>query len=116
MDSSSINESFSSSKPNLSWEEKIFAALSYLGVLFLIPLFFRRQSQFALFHARQGALVFVAWIVLWTVNVVPLLGQIIWFFGSIVLLIISILGIIYSLRGEEWELPILGIYAKRLKL
>ena len=37
-------------------EGKLFAILSYLGILCLIPIFMRK-NEFALYHARQGLLL-----------------------------------------------------------
>ena len=42
-----------SSQPN-----KLLAALSYLSVLFILPFLFCKDDKFAMFHARQGAILF----------------------------------------------------------
>ena len=41
------------SQPN-----KLLAALSYLSVLFILPFLFCKDDKFAMFHARQGAILF----------------------------------------------------------
>lgn len=38
---------------------KLFAALSYINILFLIPLVFMRDDSVAVFHAKQGARLFL---------------------------------------------------------
>ena len=40
-------------------KNKFFAVISYLPLLFLIPLIFRKKSKFARFHANQGLSLFV---------------------------------------------------------
>lgn len=40
-------------------KNKFFAVISYLPLLFLIPLIFRKESKFARFHANQGLSLFV---------------------------------------------------------
>ncbi|MFH1546192.1 MAG: hypothetical protein ABIE14_02355, partial [Patescibacteria group bacterium] len=49
----------------LDGEEKIFAALGYVGILALLPLLTRRDSEFAQHHGRQGLVVAIIFIVLW---------------------------------------------------
>ena len=39
-------------------ENKAMAVLSYIGILFLIPLFAAKNSPYARFHVRQGATLF----------------------------------------------------------
>ncbi len=38
-------------------DNRVFAALSYLGLLILIPIFCARRSYFARFHANQGLIL-----------------------------------------------------------
>ena len=37
---------------------KTVAALSYISILFLVPLLGKRDSKFAQFHAKQGLILF----------------------------------------------------------
>lgn len=37
---------------------KLLAALSYLSVLFILPFIFCKEDKYAMFHARQGAILF----------------------------------------------------------
>jgi len=40
-------------------DNKVYAILSYLGLLFLVPIFAAPNSKFARFHANQGILAFI---------------------------------------------------------
>ncbi len=97
-------------------ENKIIAALSYVGILCLIPLLAKKESKFAQFHGKQGLVLFIAWIIVWVIGIIPFLGWLIFFFGSIALLVLSILGIIQALSGKYWKIPFLSQYAERIKL
>ncbi len=97
-------------------ENKLIAAIGYLGILCLIPLLLKKDSAFAQFHGKQGLVILISWLILWVGNVVPLLGQLVWLVGSLALLILIIMGMIHALNGEMWELPVLGKYAKQIKL
>ena len=67
-------------------------------------------------HGKQGLVLVVAWLALFVANVIPFLGQIAWFVGSLLLLMLVILGIVNALNGKFWEMPFLGEYAKQIKL
>ena|SRR3989338_3563254 len=109
-----IHETEKTENKKRTTEERLFAAIGYMGILFLLPLLLKRGNSFVRFHGKQGLVLFLGWVVLWIVNVVPILGQLVWIIGSIVLLVASIVGIIHAWHGEEWELPVLGSYAKKI--
>jgi uncharacterized membrane protein len=100
----------------MTHEEKLLAALSYVGVLCVLPVLLKKDSTFAMHHARQGIVILIAWVLLWIgAATVPLLGGVVWFFGSIVLFVLSAVGVIRAASGDPWELPWLGDYAKRIQ-
>jgi len=89
-------------------ENKIIALLSYIGILFLIPLLVKKDSKFAKFHAKQGLVLFIGWFLVW----IPVIGWILW----VGVLILSILGIMNVLSGKYAELPIIGDLAKKFNI
>ncbi|MBT4722675.1 DUF4870 domain-containing protein [Candidatus Falkowbacteria bacterium] len=97
-------------------DSKAFAAIGYLGILCFVPLLLKKDSPYAQFHGKQGLVLFIAEVVLFFINIIPVLGQLVWLFASIVFLIISVIGLLKAWNGESWELPILGEYARKIKL
>jgi len=97
-------------------ENKVFAALSYLGILVLVPLLVKKDSKFAMEHAKQGLVLFIIEIVLWFINLIPVLGQIVWIVVGIILLIVSLMGLIYALQGKFWKIPFVYDWAQNFKL
>ena len=89
-------------------DNKLMAALSYLGILVLVPLLAKKDSPFCQFHAKQGLILLISWIVIGVVSVIPILGWIIGILGSILLVIFFIIGIINALSGKAKELPLIG--------
>lgn len=88
---------------------KVWAVLGYIGILFLVPLLMKKDNSFARFHAKQGMVIFIAWIALaW----VPYIGRI----GIAVLTIVSIIGIIKAIMGEMWKIPVVGDLAEKIKI
>jgi len=99
-------------------ENKAITFLSYLGILALVPLFAKRESKFAQFHAKQGLVLFIAWFVIaWVSGFIPFLG---WFLiapaVSILGIIFMIMGLINVAKGEMKELPIIGELARKIKI
>lgn len=104
-------------------ENRIFAGLSYLWLLFLLPLFVCPRSRFAKFHANQGLLLFVLEAVinlLFTVaikivGIIPFLG---WIFAvilgliqgiiNLILLVLVIYCLVKTLYGHAIEIPVIG--------
>lgn len=95
--------------------DKVFGALGYVGILFLIPLL-AGKSEFTRFHANQGLVLFLAEIVIGIVagiiSVIPFVG---WIIGGILSgvvglasLIFMILGIVSAAQGEMKPLPVIG--------
>jgi fumarate reductase subunit D len=96
----------------ISKNERMFAALSYVWVLCLIPVFFGKKRPFVEFHARQGLVLLILWLVVSLLSWVPIVGQL----AVLVLLIVSIIGVVKTMKGEEWEIPVLGKYARQIKI
>ncbi len=97
-------------------ENKLVAAIGYLGILCLVPLTLKKDSPYAKHHGKQGLVLTIAWVLLWIGNIIPVLGQIVWFVGSIVLLILVVMGMMKAMAGELWVMPYLGKYASQIKL
>lgn len=89
-------------------ENKLWAVLGYLGILCLIPLLGKKDSPFAQYHAKQGLVLLLGWVVFW----VPVIGWIIWLGVAL----LSILGIINALSGKTTPLPLVGSYAEKLNI
>jgi uncharacterized membrane protein len=89
-------------------ENKGIAILSYLGILCLIPLLLKKESKFAMFHAKQGLVLTIGWFFVWF----PFIGQLLWF----VLAIFTIWGIINVLSGKYTKLPLVADLAARINI
>jgi uncharacterized membrane protein len=91
------------------------AALSYvLGPVTGIVFFVLEKDPFVRFHAMQSIVVFVVLFVLqWvfgiTVVLLPLVPLI-----SILSFVLWLLLIYKAWQGDEWEVPVLGAYARKM--
>ena len=87
---------------------KLMAAISYIWILFLVPLFAAKDDAFARFHANQGLVLFLAGIALGIIGIIPFVGPIVAGIGGLVTFVFMILGIINALKGEMKPLPLIG--------
>lgn len=98
-------------------EGKIFAFLGYWWILWVIPVFAKKENHFALFHGKQGLVLFILEIIVWILSFIPIIG---WFIirplGSLLCLILAIIGMIQALNGKYWKMPLLGKYAEGIKI
>lgn len=104
------------SKQQLSLNIRFLSAISYVGFLFLLPLFLLRKSEFAQFHARQGFVLFMAGVILSMLAFVPLFGFLLALVGWPLIILIAINGLVQAAYGKKWIIPILGEYAQKIRL
>ena len=95
---------------------KAMAALSYIGILVLIPLLAKKDSPYAQFHSKQGLVLLIAEVITSIIMAIPLIGWIVGVVGSITWLVIAIMGIVAAFKGEQKELPIIGGFAKKMNM
>lgn len=104
------------SRPNAEdvEENRILAAVGYIGILFLLPLFMKPQSSYCQYHARQGMSLFILEIIYGALCAIPIIG---WFIiapvGGFIIFILFIVGLANSMAGKEEPLPVIGVYGER---
>ncbi len=91
-----------------SGDKNTIAILSYLGILFLIPMLAAKKSDFAQYHAKQGLILFIAEIATMLIAWIPFIGWLIGFIAWIIWFILSITGIINVVNGKKKPLPVIG--------
>jgi len=97
-------------------DNKLMAAIAYLGILCLIPLLAKKDSKFAQEHGKQGLVLAIAWAIVWIVGIIPFLGWLVAFFGSIFLFVVNLVAIVKAFSGDFWEIPLIGHYRNLINL
>lgn len=87
---------------------KLMGALAYL--LFFVPLLVAKESKFAMFHANQGLVLFLAAVAVNFVgSIIPILG---WFLilpiGNLLIMVLAVIGILNAVNGQMKQLPMIG--------
>ena len=116
------NASMSESSPkvededDLNVEESRLAALiAYVPFLCFIPLLNMRENKAALFHARQGVILFLIEL---AAGVFLIDGISDFFFKAVLVaaVVLSAAGIYSALQGRKFRLPVIGDLADKTKL
>ena len=90
---------------NIDPVERLISAVSYLWILFFLPLVLIPRSGFGRFHANQ-ALLNLLWGVVFGI-LVKLIPGLRWLFG-LIMLIYPFGGIITAMMGQERPFPVIG--------
>lgn len=98
-------------------KNKAMAILSYIWILFLVPLFAAKDSKFARYHANQGLTLAivetVVAIVFGILTRIPVIGVLFWIIeivADLAFIACIIIGIINAANGQAKELPLIGKY------
>ena|SRR3989338_7422248 len=105
----------SGNQPNVE-KNKYLAAICYFGIFWIVPFALGKKNEFVMFHAKQGIVLSLAWLVVVMISWIPIINFIIGLPATILLIIINVLAILKTWRGERWELPFLAHYVKVLNL
>ncbi len=93
-------------------DNKLVAALSYVGILVFVPLLLKKDSKYAYEHAKQGLMIFIAGLVGSFVFWIPVIGWIL----AIALFIVDVIALVKCLQGEFWEVPGIGPLRNKFNL
>lgn len=97
-------------------EQTIFASLSYLSILVLIPLLTKKSDTFVQYHVKQGLVLLVPELIVYVVSGMFYFMWPVWSILNLGFLCLTIVGIIHALRKEEKPLPLIGQYADKINL
>jgi len=106
------------SKPSKNNDSKLFAFLAtFLSIIgFIIALLVKKDNKYVMHYAKQSLVIFIVYLIVLAIGIVPIVG---WFIAPILYIIAVILWVIswiYALSGKEKEVPIVGKYARKIKL
>jgi uncharacterized membrane protein len=97
-------------------KKTLMAVLAYIGILIIIPYLTSKEDPFVKFHIKQGLVLVVIELIIYVLGMMmwvlmPILGVI-----NIAVVILSIIGIINVVQGNEKELPLVGPFSKHFNI
>ena len=103
-------------------DSKLFAFLAtFFSILgFIIALLAKKDDKYVMYYAKQSLVLFIAAIIaniasmiLW---IVPFIGWTLASIAQLLVLLLWVISWIYALSGEMKEIPVIGSYARSIKL
>ena len=95
----------------------LMAVLAYIGPLVIVSYLTAKDDPFVKFHIKQGLVLFVIEVATWF-----LLGMMMyqmWMFVNLInlgTLVLSVIGIVNAIQGQEKELPLVGQFSKHFPI
>ncbi len=121
-----VEASFPDATEEQIQEGRKIAWLSYLGILFIVPLVVQKDNPYTKHHAIQGLSLFLAeliwiffsWILValflriafFAVTVFGIISWMLW----LAIFVISIIGIVQAATGKFWRVPVIGSIAENV--
>ncbi|MEW5896395.1 MAG: DUF4870 domain-containing protein [Nanoarchaeota archaeon] len=102
--------------------DKIWAFLGILLTIvgFVLVLLLKKESRYAMYYAKQGLVLFIAGVITSVasavLNFVPFLGKLVSALLWLFVVILWIMGLVYSLSGAEKKVPLIGEFAEKIKI
>ncbi len=91
--------------------------LSYLGLLWLIPMLTMKENEYAKWHVKQGIVLDIYTVGVAIVTGILsfiLIGIVIGPIAFVIILVFRIIGIVKAVGGDYWKCP-LGVYQLAMK-
>lgn len=103
---------------NLTDKDKAVCAISYIWILFFLPLVALKQAKFAKFHANQSLVLYIVSVVgamiiaifeqIFVLLDVQMMGTVLGCVWSVVIVSAMLYGMIMAAQGKMQELPVIG--------
>lgn len=97
-------EKTAQSAPKPASNTKLFSALSYVSVLFILPMLFCENDRKAMFHSKQGLRLFIYSLISDALGGIPILGALL----RVGRIFFVLKGLINVLNDREEPLPYIG--------
>ncbi len=111
MENETNTQSIPNDSSNIIEEGKTIAIIAYITIIGLLIAFIMnndKKNTFAAYHIRQSLGLAATALALSVINVIPFLGWLISFAGSIFLIVLWVIALMGALNGQEKPVPILG--------
>lgn len=93
--------------------KKVTGIVSYIAIIGWLIAFLAGDKEGAKFHLNQSLVINIlslvnSYILSWILGYIPIVGPIVSFVISIFILVCWILGLVYAIKEEEKEVPVIG--------
>jgi len=97
-------------------EGKFFALISYFSFLCIFSLVLKSDNKFAVFHGKQGLVLFVFEVATFLLSIIPVLGLFLGKLGIVVFGLVSLWQILQVLMENFSRIPVVSNIADKIVL
>ncbi len=97
-------------------DAKVFAVIGYWVFLCILPLILKKDNKFALYHGKQGLVLFIFLVFGFMFNILPFLGNMLYKIILFVYLLFSLWGTVQALSGKYARIPFVSEIAEKISL
>ncbi|BAL80580.1 hypothetical protein [Caldisericum exile] len=97
-------------------KNRYVAAISYVSILFILPLLLVKDSPFVKEHTKQGFVLFLFEILGSIIYYFPIYGRVLGGVILVICLIISVVGFLVALTGGFIEFPVIYDLTREIKI
>lgn len=97
-------------------EGKIFAVVSYWFFLCILPFLLKKHNKFAVFHGKQGLVLFIFLVIGLIFSILPFLGKMVAQVIMFIYLLFMLWGTIQALLGNYSRIPVVSDIAEKISI
>jgi len=97
-------------------EGKFFALIAYISFLCIFSLVLKKENKFAVFHGKQGLVLFIFEVATFILSIIPILGAFLVTLGIVVFGLVSLWQILQVLMENYSRIPIVSDIADKIVL
>ncbi|MBF0273099.1 MAG: hypothetical protein HQL98_13700 [Magnetococcales bacterium] len=94
---------------------RMMAALSYMGILCLVPVLLNQNDRYVDFHARQGLVLWIWSVLSFFAMHIPGLGPYLFSTSTVMVLFLSAFGLLSVALNQCWKIPFIATLATYLR-
>lgn len=94
---------------------RVMAIVGYIGILFVLLLFFMRDNRFARYHANQSILLFLTGLAAAVLHIIPIIGWLLFGILYAFCWVCRIIGIVHAVQLRAAPLPVIGEVAEIIR-
>ena len=91
---------------------RLYAIMSYLGILCFVPMLMNRDDEYVYFHAKQGLVIWMWSVLAMFALYVPGIGKFLFSFSAMGVVLYSVIGIVSVVLNRAWKLPLIHSIAR----
>ena len=94
----------------------LMSVLAYIGILVVIPYLMAKDDPIVKFHIKQGLVLVVIEIAVWVAGSMIYMLAPVLMLVNLATLVLSIIGIVNVIQGNQKELPFVGQFSKHFNI